>query len=166
MLEDGSNFLRWREYSFLDNPKTPMQLRWSTESIFFLAPNETSPVLYETGTATHSVNETGLRSVSAALNDVRVLRLQNLQPGSFTGFDSDADNFKFNDWFITMMNDQKWCCSTQISWMKQQRLDAVYYKIPIALDRRQQPAWQVSLSASVLVEISVRSPRQLSIYII
>ena len=146
MLEDGSNFLRWREYSFLDNRNTPMQLRWSTESIFFLTPDQTSPTLYATGTATHSVNERGLRSVASALKDVRVLRLQNLHPGGFTGFESDGDNYKFNDWFVRMMNDLKWCCSTQISWLKQQGLDALFYKIPIALDRSQQAAtWEVFL---------------------
>jgi hypothetical protein len=80
--------------------------------------------------------------VVAAL-DARVVRIQNMQPGAFLGFESDGKNSEFNSWFHAMMSDIKWCCSTQILELKQQRHDSLDFPQPLPFSTHQQTQFSV-----------------------
>lgn len=144
MLED-SRFLQWREHSFLENPRTPMQLRWATTTLSLSLPGINLPDAFATGPHAHALGEGALKRAAAALKGVRVLRIAGLHPGSFQGFERPGDNDAFNAWFQRMMSDQKWCCSTQVGDFKQRRFDALFYATPYPLRAGAEQLWKVRL---------------------
>jgi len=60
-----------------------------------------------------------------------VLRVQNMQPGIFQAFSDPVHNRAFNEWFARMMNDLKWCCTTQLPELKEEgNIDSIRYPAP------------------------------------
>jgi hypothetical protein len=116
---------------FLSLPRTPLHLRWSKATIWhkFDLPVTQAPRYhsYATGPVIGAVNQTELRAAAEDM-DARVLHIGNLQPGMFTGFDEEADNVVFNEWFHRMMYDMKWCCSTEVIELKQKRYDGIDFE--------------------------------------
>jgi hypothetical protein len=53
----------------------------------------------------------GLRAHLAPWQDVRVLELKNLVPGTFGGFTEPGKAAQIDDRVFGMLTDRKWCCS-------------------------------------------------------
>jgi hypothetical protein len=145
-----SQYLRWRESSFLHNPRTPRAVVWSETSLWHLFPHAPVPASYATGAHVHASNEAELRRAAAGTQS-RVLRIQNMQPGMFSGFESASWNQEFNRWFERMMHDMKWCCTTQISELKQQRYDSLDFPLPVPLSTEEPPRFHVRTGHSLWV---------------
>ena len=137
---EWTQYLRWREYSFLGNPRIPRVLLWSQTSLWHHFPHEAIPDSYATGAHVHVVDEAGLREAVDSLA-ARIVHVRNMQPGAFRGFTDHAKNADFNDWFGRMMNDLKWCCATQVPEFKRKRYDGLDFPHPPPLGAHvQQPA--------------------------
>ena len=157
---ERSHFLDWRVYNFLEHPNTPRDLVWSQASLWFHLPNSAIPESYGTGVHVHAANEEALQRATEQM-DVRVLRIQNMQPGSFTSFATQAQNARFNTWFQQMMNDMKWCCTTQVQALKQRRFDSIDFPLPAPLNVTKPPHFEVSVpcqTTMVDICISVSKP--------
>lgn len=138
VLEDGSHFLPWRVHSFLEHPRTPRTLRWSQTSLWLINDNEELPASFATGAVSHALWASELQALVG--NEVaRVLRVQNLQPGSFLGFDDadEARNDEFNGWWDRMTSDLAWCCLTRVEYLKVLGFDYVDFAklAPLSKDR-------------------------------
>lgn len=139
---EQSQYLRWREFSFLEHPEVPRTVVWSQTSLWHHLPSTPILASYATGPHVHACSEIVLKQAVAAL-EARVVRIQNMQPGAFLGFESDRKNSEFNGWFRAMMSDIKWCCSTQILELKQQRHDSLDFPQPLPFSTQQQTQFTV-----------------------
>eukprot|EP00892_Ulva_mutabilis_P008482 jgi/Ulvmu1/6005/UM026_0131.1 len=131
-MEATADFMPWRHFNFLAHPRTPRSLAWSEGSIWYHFPDEVIPDSYGTGAHVCQVNSSELR-IATADTHARVLRVQNLQPGMFSGFATREDNQQLDRWFGGMMYDMKWCCSTQVREFKDRHWDSLYFAAPAPL---------------------------------
>lgn len=158
MLE-SSQFLRWRESSFLENARTPRTLAWSTTSAWYHFPDALLPQSFATGPHFHQVDAHALRAATADM-DARVLRIQNLQPGMFFGFASAEEDTRFDAWFRGMMYDMKWCCTTQLVAFKEKRYDSLDFALPAPLREltATSPGFTVRSARSALPGVAAVQP--------
>jgi hypothetical protein len=142
VLEHDPDFVPWRTYNFLADPRTPRTLAHSEASLWYHFPSTPIPPSYATGPHVHQVDAAGLLAVARHV-DARVLRVQNHQPGMLSSLASDGDNAVFNAWFARMMYDMKWCCTTRVQQLKERQLDALFFEAPAPLSTTTPPQYKV-----------------------
>jgi hypothetical protein len=86
---DGSNYIPYREHSFLSHPRVPRHVLWDKETVYFYWAREQRPVRYATGVNVvmdRTLTDMNLRHQLSSLDNVRLLHFENLEPNSFAGF--------------------------------------------------------------------------------
>ena len=86
---DSTNYLEYREHTFLQHPLVPRHLLWDKETVYFLWRQQRKPATYITGTfvtADGKLTDAALRDQLAAVQSTRLLHFENLQPHTFAGF--------------------------------------------------------------------------------
>ena len=86
---DDANYIPYREHTFLSHPSVPRHITWDTETVYLYWPDEAQPPRYAAGTnlvMDGSLTDAKLRQELSALQDTRVLHIENLEPHAFAGF--------------------------------------------------------------------------------
>lgn len=154
---ESSQYLRWREWSFLSNPKVPRTVLWSESSLWYHTADEALPEVYATSAHTHALDDAQLLRVVDGLH-AKIVHVRNMQPGAFLGFASSSRNAEFDAWFRRMMHDLKWCCATQIEDYKRQRFDSIDFPVPHPLDSSTPSPFKVRARTRMLFTNTVRLP--------
>ncbi|CAL5220947.1 g3049 [Coccomyxa viridis] len=107
-----SSPFKYKEYSFLDNPRVPAHFRTHAQRVHVVA-SESAPQTFAAGR----------RMILRDQVDTHVLTWTGLLPGTFGGFlDAQATSY-FNEHFSDFTRGMQWCCSAG-DWNTDHQFDA------------------------------------------
>lgn len=90
---DASQYVPYREHSFLSHPSVPRHVLWDRDTVYMYWPDEARPVRYAAGVNVvmdGNLTDALLVDRLQGVQERRLLHFENLEPHAFAGFESQA----------------------------------------------------------------------------